>query len=310
MSTYVLKIMEQKKLTISVGTSAFNEKQNIINMLNSVISQKELTVKIVEIIVVSDGSTDQTAKLAKSVKDRRIKVINEDKKLGQPSRIAQLLKMFKGDVFVLIDADMIMKDKDTIEKMVSGFRTDKELALVCGEALPLKAQTFVESLRNNYIYARRSLESEYSFGNTAYGAHAFLAYSKKFGKSLNLPKEVLNSDAFSYFTCKANGYKTSFAKDAVALYRSPASVKDYINQSTRHIAGGLQLKKYFGEEMVNTGFSVPKPILTKLMFYQLRKNPIKYFVSKILNSYCVYLSRRDGSLESKWTEVKSSKNLL
>lgn len=302
--------MKQKKLIISVGTSAYNEEQNIVNMLKSVVSQKEKTIEIVEIIVISDGSIDKTVSLAKSIKDKRIKVLDDGKRMGQPFRIGQLLKIFNGDVFVLIDSDMFMKDKMVIEKMVSRFHSGEKLSLVCGHARPLRARTFIESVRNNYIYARASLENEYSFGNTAYGAHAFLAYSRKFGKSLVIPKEVLNSDAFSFFTCKAKGYKTYFAKDAVALYRSPSSIKDYINQSTRHIAGGIQLHKYFGRTLVDSLFNVPKPILIKLMLYQLKKNPLKYFVSKVLNSYSVYLSRIDKNLDSKWKTIESSKKLL
>jgi len=304
--------MKNKKLVkVSVGTTAYNEEQNIVNMLNSVVSQKEKTIKIVEIIVLSDGSNDRTVKLAKSIKDKRIRVLDDGKRLGQPSRVGQLLKVFKGDVLVLIDADMLMKDDVVIEKMVSYFHSDKDLALVCGEALPLKARTFIESARNNYIYARLSLENEYSFGNTAYGAHAFLAYSKKFGKSINIPKKVLNSDAFSFFTCKAKGYKTCFAKDAVALYRSPSSINDFINQSTRHLAGGIQLYDYFGKEFVDAGFAVPSKIMVKIMFYQLRKNPLGYIFLKILNMYCSFKSKKDNkNLDTKWTTITSSKMSL
>jgi cellulose synthase/poly-beta-1,6-N-acetylglucosamine synthase-like glycosyltransferase len=301
---------DKNKLTISVGTAAFNEEQNIVNMLKTVVSQKEKTIKIVEIIVVSDGSNDRTIELAKSIKDNRIKVLDDGKRLGQPSRIGQLLKVFKGDVLVLIDSDMILRGEKALEKMVSKFQKDRKLALVCGDTLPLPARTFLESAINNYIYARRSLRNGFGFGSTAYCAHAFLAYSKKFGKSLNIPKDVLNADAFSYFSCRTNGYKVYFAEEAIALYRSPASIKDYINQATRHIAGGLQLYKYFGQKTVDAGFALPKNVLTKLMVLQLKKNPAGYVVLKILNFYCRYKSRKNSNFDPKWATIKSSKKLL
>ena len=191
------------------------------------------------------------------------------------------------------------------------FIEDKDTALVCGNTEPLPARTFLESAINNYIYARNSLENEFSIGSTAYGAHAFLAFSKKFGKFLSIPKNILNPDAYSYFMCKSKGYKTVFVKDAVAFYRSPQSIRDHINQATRHIIGGLQLYKYFGKEIVDRGFNVPKPVLTKLMFLQLKKNPVGYIVLKMLNLYCLYLSRKQKSnFDPKWTTIKSSKKLL
>lgn len=300
----------KNRLTISIGTSAYNEEQNILNLLKSLSSQKEDAIKIIEIIVISDGSTDDTVRIAKTVKDKRIKVIDYGKRLGQPSRIGQLLKMFKGDVLVLIDSDMITKDVKTFKNVTKKFIEDEETALVCGETEPLPARTFLESAINNYISSRRSLTNEFNFGSTAYCAHAFLAYSKKFAKTLSIPKNILNPDAYSYFMCKSKGYQAIFAKDAVALYRSPQSIKDHLNQATRHIIGGLQLKKYFGEELVDAGFAIPKPILTRLMLCQLKKNPVGYIVLKILNFYCKYLSIRNKNFDPKWTTIKSSKRLL
>ena len=297
-----------KKITVSIGTSAYNEERNIINMLLSVIAQKENIFRIKEIIVISDGSTDGTVKKVKSMKDKRIKVINDGRRLGQPARVNQLLKSFSADVLVLIDSDMVMKDKNTLENMVKKFIQDKTTALVCGETEPLPARTFLESAINKYRYARKSLEKEFCFGNTAYCAHAFLAFSKKFARSLHLPKGILNGDAFSYFTSVSRGLTHYFAKDAVALYRSPSSIKDHINQSTRHLAGGIQLYDYFGKEFIDAGFAVPKKIMRKLLFYQLRKNPLGYIFLKILNLYCDYKSRKArNTLNTKWITITSSK---
>ena len=302
--------MKQKKLIVSVGTSAFNEEHNIKNMLESVISQREKTIKTKEIIVISDGSTDKTVKIAKSIKDKRISVIDDKRRMGLPMRINQMLKIFSSDVLVIVDSDMIMKNKDAVENITKKFIEDKETAFVCGNTEPLPARTFLESAINNYIYARNSLENEFSIGSTAYGAHAFIAFSKKFGKFLSIPKNILNPDAYSYFMCKSKGYKTVFVKDAVAFYRSPQSIRDHINQATRHIIGGLQLYKYFGKEVVDRGFTVPKPVLTKLMFLQLKKNPVGYIVLKLLNFNCQYLSKKNNNFDPKWTTIKSSKKLL
>jgi len=297
-----------KKISVSIGTSAYNEENNIKHMLLSVIAQKENLFKIKEIIVVSDGSKDSTVKIVKSIKDKRIKVIDDGKRLGQPARINQLFKLFKSDVLVLIDSDMIMKYKDTLEKLTEKFVYDKTTALVCGETEPLPARTFLESAINNYRYARKSLEKEFCFGSTAYCAHAFLAFSKKYARSLQLPKGILNGDAFSYFTSVSRGLTHYFATDAITLYRSPSSIRDHINQSTRHLAGGIQLYDYFGKEFIDAGFAVPQKIRLKLLFYQLRQNPIGYIFLKIINLYCGYKSRKASkSLNIRWTTIISSK---
>ncbi|MDO8658208.1 MAG: glycosyltransferase [Candidatus Levybacteria bacterium] len=297
-----------KKISVSIGTAAYNEEHNIKNMLLSVIDQKENLVRLKEIIVISDGSTDGTVRMVKSIKDKRIKVINDEKRLGKPARVNMLLKTFNADVLVIIDSDMVMKGKNALENIVKEFINDKTTALVCGDTEPLPARTFLESAINNYRYARKSLEKEFCFGNTAYAAHAFLAFSKKFAQIIEIPKGVLNDDAYSYFMCALKGYTYHFAKNAVVLYRSPSSITDHFNQSTRHLAGGIQLYDYFGEEFVNSGFTVPKKIMIKLLFYQLRKNPLGYIFLKILNLYCDYKSRKASkSLDVRWTAITSSK---
>ncbi|EKD64426.1 MAG: glycosyl transferase family protein [uncultured bacterium] len=300
--------MKNKKLTVSVGTSAYNEEQNIANMLRSVISQKEKTIKIAEIIVISDGSKDNTVALAKSVKDNRIKIIDDGRRMGKAARVGELLKRFSGDVLVVLDSDMIMKGKKTIENMVKKFIEDRKTALVCGNAQPIPARSFLESAINNYIYARNYFYKQFNFGNTAYSAHGFLAYSKAFAQTLTIPSGVLNDDAYSYFMCMSKGYKHYFAKNAVVMYRSPSSIKDHIHQSIRHLAGGDQLCEYFGKEVVDMGFYVPKEINLRLLIYQSVKNPLGYAFVKLLNFYCKLRSKAlYRKLDIRWATIKSSK---
>ena len=53
-------------MDISVGIMAFNEEKNIGRLLKAILSQKLNQIKITEIIVVSDGSTDKTDEIVKN----------------------------------------------------------------------------------------------------------------------------------------------------------------------------------------------------------------------------------------------------
>src|SRR3989344_5220459 len=106
----------KNRLTVSIGTAAYNEEQNIKHMLASVLSQKEKNIKIKEILVVSDGSTDNTVAYAKTFKDKRIKILDDHKRLGKTPRVNQLLKLFKSDILVVLDADCIVGNSRAIEE--------------------------------------------------------------------------------------------------------------------------------------------------------------------------------------------------
>lgn len=305
-----MKNNKQRKLTVSIGIPSYNEEQNIRNLLLSVCNQNGNNMEIKEIIILSDGSKDKTVQLAKSVNDRRIKVIEYTKRKGKPTVLNRLFKIFKGDVLAIIDADLILNDELTIEKLTSIFRKDKTVGIVTGGVQPLPAKTFLESAINNYISARNSLFDKYSIQGSAYTARGFIAYSRKFLKNFTLPEEILNDDAYSYFYCLRNGYRVRYEKEAIAWYRSPQFIKDHINQSTRHLTGGIQLYKYFGQEMIKKGFKLPKMALIRILLYQLLRNPIGYVFLKALNIYCHFRSKSlMDKIDNKWGVIITSKNL-
>ena len=86
-----------KKLSVSVGIPALNEELNIKQLLTAILRQEEDSFVLREIIVVSDGSTDETVALAKSIKDKRIRVINAGNN--------QLLLFIMVDFFQLVFLD-------------------------------------------------------------------------------------------------------------------------------------------------------------------------------------------------------------
>ena len=304
--------MKQKnKLTISIGTTAFNEEGNIRNFLNSVCGQKEKNIIIKEIIVISDGSTDNTVNVVKKYQDKRVKLITSLKRLGKPSRLNQLFRKFTGDLLVFFDSDVILKDTLVVERLVRKFKTDENLGLVSGNPMPLPARTFIEKAINNFLNNRERLKSAYNFKNSPYAVHGrTMAFSKKFINELNLPVDILGDDGFSYLSCKEKGYNFCYQKKAVVWFRSPQTVKDYINQATRFLAGTPQLYQYFGHDLVDQEYQVPKRIKVKMMLLQLKDNPLGYFILKLLHFYCLWKSKSYlKQFNIRWSSVRSSKQL-
>lgn len=85
---------------ISVIIPAYNEEKNIKNVLNVL---KKINI-IDEIIVVNDGSTDNTEK---EVLLFDVKLVNFDKNLGKGAAVKRGIQIAKGDVLVLLDADLV-----------------------------------------------------------------------------------------------------------------------------------------------------------------------------------------------------------
>lgn len=92
---------------ISVIIAAFNVETYIYDCLISIIKQ---TFKDIEIIVINDGSTDNTSSIIKMIMqfDKRIKLIDiENGGVGKARNYG--LKLAQGECIIFIDSDDILK---------------------------------------------------------------------------------------------------------------------------------------------------------------------------------------------------------
>ena len=99
---------------ISVIVPIYNTAKYLENCLDSIVNQ---THKELEIILVDDGSTDESGKIADTYtkKDKRIKVIHQ-KNAGQSAARNHGLKSVTGDYVSFIDSDDFITS-DTLEKL-------------------------------------------------------------------------------------------------------------------------------------------------------------------------------------------------
>src|SRR3989344_6673402 len=117
--------MKNKKITVSIGISAYNEEANIKKLLLSLLTQKRIGFKIKEIVILSDGSNDKTISLAKSVDSNLIKIIDRKIRRGKVIRQNEILKLINSDVLVLLDADVIPANNMLLRNLVKPILEDK-----------------------------------------------------------------------------------------------------------------------------------------------------------------------------------------
>jgi glycosyltransferase involved in cell wall biosynthesis len=90
---------------VSVIIPVFNEESTIVTAISKVIATKFGRIKK-EIIVVDDGSTDQTWKKIKSLKNKELVSIQMLNNSGKGAAIRIGLKNITGDVVIIQDADL------------------------------------------------------------------------------------------------------------------------------------------------------------------------------------------------------------
>lgn len=102
---------KNKNLTVSVIIPAFNEEKTVAHVVKVV---KSLNY-IKEVIVVDDGSADQTALMAS---EAGATVINHMKNRGKGAAIKTGFKNSKGDIVVFLDADLQNLTKSQVDNII------------------------------------------------------------------------------------------------------------------------------------------------------------------------------------------------
>ncbi len=117
---------KMKKPLVSVIMPAYNASLFITSSVQSI---KDQTLKNWELIIINDGSTDNTLEILKKIKNRKIKIINQKKNIGPYKSINNHINKCKGKFIAFLDADDVSNNKRL--KIQSDFLiTHKNFSLV------------------------------------------------------------------------------------------------------------------------------------------------------------------------------------
>jgi glycosyltransferase involved in cell wall biosynthesis len=297
---------------VSVGIAAWNAEANIGAILRAVLLQCEESVRISEIIVHSDHSTDRTIAIARECADPRLKVVDHARRRGFAAAVSSMLEAFTGDALVLLNDDIRIVDDKFIEKIVMPvFRKRADFA--SANLQPLPPRGFVERASVSVFRVwERIRESIPERDNVFTCDGAAMCLSARFARSINLPADTAqagNVDAFLYFFCVGAGLRYVHASNAVAWFRSPASIRDYVARNIRNDSQRPLLEKQFGA-MAAKAFSIPRGLYWKSVAREIRDNPIGalfvFFAGLYVRANARHAAR---NASPTWEVVKSSKNL-
>lgn len=273
-----------KQPTITIGIPAYNEAQSIAHMLKSILSQRLDGYVLSRIIVVSDGSSDNTVAVARSVKDSRISVIANRKNKGRVATRNQILRMCTTDILVFLDADGRFENDNSLNELVKPF-VDSAVALVSGNPHSVGPDTFLNrclaTSRTVYTDIRKSIHN----GNNVHSCFGgILAISQKLYQTLEIPNDIYADDSYMYFQCLSHNYKFVNVPTARVIHRFPKSLIAYINRATRHNKSGSETERYFGK-LAQNEFHIPRGVFVKAGVRSFFRHPVYTVSIYALNFY-------------------------
>src|SRR2546422_8239988 len=109
--------MKNRESLLSVIVPAYNEEDNIVDCVKRVGDALSSSQRAFEILVVNDGSTDETLQRASSLSKSCdfVRTVDLGGNFGKPTALKEGLRRAKGDMIAFFDADLQYDPKDLVK---------------------------------------------------------------------------------------------------------------------------------------------------------------------------------------------------
>ena len=261
---------------------AYNGQDFIKQTINNVLSQ---SFRDYELVIADDCSSDNTLKIIKSFRDKRIKVFQNKKNLGYPKNLEKCHKKAKGEIVYLLAQDDILAP-DALLNTSKAFKNHPQIGAVTRPYFwfdenvkkPVRAKKQLNPKKNEIVAISDSYERIVKVFQTL-DQLSGLAFRKKF---LKLP---FHQDIF---TCHVYPFADIFKNHPIVFlkdYNTAVRIRSSQTRSLSSIYDKSPMQSWV--DMVNTVY--PGKNYDKFRKYFIKNFVAKNFVGLVqIRSYSKY----------------------
>jgi glycosyltransferase involved in cell wall biosynthesis len=283
---------------VTIGIPAYNEGQNIANLLRSL---EEQHTQIFE-VVISDDSSDNTPNVVRNFAQNSlldIKLFHHETRRGAAAAWSQIFQKATGDTIVLYDADTIPHPSCT-KQLVSCIQGN--VGLCASNPQPVQAAGI--SGRAS-VFISKWLRSVRLAGLSHYTVMGrALAIDSGVAKKIEIPTDMIAIDL--YIQCKTLeiGRDVIYNDNAIVYFKPPNNMPDITSQVMRAVNGHNQIKHYVS----SFGISLPRQVAIAHAVKNAAKDPLGAVSVAIGYSLILYYRSRLEHIDTaKWHTAASSK---
>jgi cellulose synthase/poly-beta-1,6-N-acetylglucosamine synthase-like glycosyltransferase len=215
--------------------AAYNEELVLPGKITN-LRQTAYPIDKLQIIFVSDGSTDRTNELLKSISDSFVEIVLLPQRSGKPMALNYGVERAKHDILVFSDASTMFAP-NAVSNLVRHF-SDPRIGAVCG-SVQLRGSEESEETEGTYWRFERVLRlMESRLGATVNASGAIYALRKRCFAPLR-PGDLID-DFLIPMEARKLGYKVIEDPEAVATEFSAASVKGEFTRRVRLAVGSFR----------------------------------------------------------------------
>ncbi len=223
--------------TLSIIVAAHNEANHVARRLEELIALLSASGLDGEIIVVSDGSTDTTAKVARQYEDRGVRVVELAVKRGKAFALTQGCAMARREILVFADMRQTWAN-DIFEQLLKNF-TDPTVGGVSGDLVVESAPGVMAGVALYWRYEKWLRKKESHVFSMIGATGAISAVRRQLFRPI--PAGTLLDDVYWPLHVCLQGYRVVHEAQAVAYDRLPDKPRDEFRRKVRTLTGNFQL---------------------------------------------------------------------
>lgn len=202
--------------------------------------------ELLNVYILDDGHREEFKQLAEKLKINYI--TREKNEFAKAGNINNALKYIKGDLFTVLDADMIPK-KDYLKKTVGQFQ-DPKLAFVQLPQTYYNEDVYQYNTREKYYneqdFFMRCIEPARNSRDAVLHIGTNAVFRKKYVDEVGgYPTSSITEDMALGLQLQAHGYTSTFINEPLVVGMSALNLEDLVKQRDRWCRGNLQVLRNF-----------------------------------------------------------------
>jgi glycosyltransferase involved in cell wall biosynthesis len=308
--------MVHRRVSVTIGIPAYNEEQNMLNLLQSIEEQLQPqhlnnnNIFSISEVIVSDDSSDNTpdivAKFAQ-YSSIKVKVFHHKERRGAAAAWNEIFQHATGDIIVLYDADTIPHPSCTAY-LVSAIDKRVGVGLCASNSQPVQSKGIAGRAS---IFISNWLRSVRLTGLSQYTVMGrALAIDSSVARNIEIPLDIIAIDL--YLQCKVleKRLQVVYNDNAVVYFKPANKMQDLASQVIRAVNGHNQIRDYLSKFKIDlpVGIAIIQAIKNAVtdplgaVSVAIGYSVIPYYRSKLANV------GSDSSIDSaKWHTAESSK---
>ena len=223
-------------IQVTLGMCAYNEAANIGKAIESVYAQKLDGFEMIELIVVSSGSTDGTDDIVKNlmIEHGNLRLVRQEKREGKNSAVNRFFDEKKTKIVVIMNADTIFSDGRSLQRLLEPLN-EEDAGIVGGHPIPTNDRKTFAGFASHMIWI---MHHYVSLINPQIGE--IIAF-RDIGTRLSVNNS--GDEGTLKMELEKAGYRSVYAPEAKVLNRGPETVTEFLKQRTRVNIGERIIKK-------------------------------------------------------------------